>query len=64
MCIRDSLSQRYISDRYLPDKAIDVMDEASSRVRLRATVLPDDLKQMEKEIEETRIKKEMSVRCV
>jgi ATP-dependent Clp protease ATP-binding subunit ClpC len=56
------LSQRYISDRYLPDKAIDVMDEASSRVRLRATVLPDDLKQMEKEIEETRIKKEMSVK--
>lgn len=38
------------------------MDEASSRVRLRATVLPDDLKQMEKEIEETRIKKEMSVK--
>ncbi|NLJ37960.1 MAG: ATP-dependent Clp protease ATP-binding subunit [Candidatus Atribacteria bacterium] len=56
------LSQRYISDRYLPDKAIDVMDEASSRVRLRATVLPDDLKQMEKEIEEIRIKKETSVK--
>ncbi|HCU23017.1 MAG TPA: ATP-dependent Clp protease ATP-binding subunit ClpC [Candidatus Atribacteria bacterium] len=56
------LSQRYISDRYLPDKAIDVMDEASSRVRLRATVLPDDLKQMEKEIEETRVKKETSVK--
>lgn len=34
------LSQRYISDRYLPDKAIDVMDEAASRVRLQATVLP------------------------
>ncbi|QPM67022.1 ATP-dependent Clp protease ATP-binding subunit [Atribacter laminatus] len=56
------LSQRYISDRYLPDKAIDVMDEASSRVRLRATVLPDDLKQLEKEIEETRVKKETSVK--
>ncbi len=56
------LSQRYISDRYLPDKAIDVMDEASSRVRLRATVLPDILKQMEKQIEETRLKKETSVK--
>ena len=56
------LSQRYISDRYLPDKAIDVMDEASSRVRLRATVLPDVLKQMEKQIEETRLKKETSVK--
>ena len=57
-----NLSQRYITDRYLPDKAIDVMDEASSRVRLRATVLPDDLKQLEKEIEETRLMKEAAVK--
>lgn len=56
------LSQRYIADRYLPDKAIDVMDEASSRVRLRATILPEDLKVLEKEIEEVRKKKEKAVR--
>ncbi|MCX7667699.1 MAG: ATP-dependent Clp protease ATP-binding subunit, partial [Atribacterota bacterium] len=56
------LSQRYIADRYLPDKAIDVMDEASSRVRLRVTVLPEDLKLLEKEIEEVRKKKERAVK--
>ncbi|MCX6090709.1 MAG: ATP-dependent Clp protease ATP-binding subunit [Candidatus Atribacteria bacterium] len=57
-----SLSQRYISDRFLPDKAIDVMDEAASRVRLRATILPEDLKQLEKEIEETKLTKETAVK--
>ncbi|MEN3186131.1 MAG: ATP-dependent Clp protease ATP-binding subunit [Atribacterota bacterium] len=56
------LSQRYIADRYLPDKAIDVMDEASSRVRLRVTVLPEDLKVLEREIEEVRKKKEKAVK--
>ncbi|NSW76719.1 MAG: ATP-dependent Clp protease ATP-binding subunit [Candidatus Atribacteria bacterium] len=56
------LSQRYIADRYLPDKAIDVMDEASSRVRLRVTVLPEDLKILEREIEEVRKKKEKAVK--
>lgn len=56
------LSQRYISDRYLPDKAIDVMDEAASRVRLRATVLPPELKELEARIEEVRRQKERAVR--
>jgi ATP-dependent Clp protease ATP-binding subunit ClpC len=56
------LSQRYISDRYLPDKAIDVMDEAASRVRLRATVLPPELKELEVRIEEVRRQKERAVR--
>ncbi len=56
------LSQRYISDRYLPDKAIDVMDEAASRVRLRATVLPEELKSLEVIIEEIRKKKEKAVK--
>lgn len=41
------LSGRYITDRFLPDKAIDLIDEASSRVRLDRYVLPDDLKDME-----------------
>lgn len=41
------LSNRYITDRFLPDKAIDLIDEASSRVRLDSYVLPDDLKDIE-----------------
>jgi ATP-dependent Clp protease ATP-binding subunit ClpC len=44
------LSSRYISDRYLPDKAIDLMDEACSKVRLQAFTAPPDLKQLEDEI--------------
>ncbi|HHV51316.1 MAG TPA: ATP-dependent Clp protease ATP-binding subunit [Clostridiales bacterium] len=44
------LSVRYISDRYLPDKAIDLIDEAASRIRLRAFTLPPDLKNLEDEI--------------
>jgi ATP-dependent Clp protease ATP-binding subunit ClpC len=45
------LSSRYISDRFLPDKAIDLMDEASSRVRLQATLVPPDIKQTRQELE-------------
>jgi len=45
------LSSRYISDRFLPDKAIDLMDEASSRVRLQATLVPPDIKQARQELE-------------
>ena len=41
------LSNRYVADRFLPDKAIDLIDEASSRARLNSYVTPDDLKQME-----------------
>lgn len=44
------LSSRYISDRYLPDKAIDLIDEAASRVKLRALTTPPDLKDLEDEI--------------
>jgi ATP-dependent Clp protease ATP-binding subunit ClpC len=44
------LSVRYISDRYLPDKAIDLIDEAASRVRLRAFTPPADMKELENEI--------------
>ncbi len=46
------LSSRYIADRYLPDKAIDLIDEAASRVRLNAYTAPDDLKRLENEIKE------------
>lgn len=41
------MSVRYIGDRYLPDKAIDLIDEAASRVRLSAFTAPPDLKDME-----------------
>ncbi|MGL4737442.1 MAG: ATP-dependent Clp protease ATP-binding subunit, partial [Cellulosilyticaceae bacterium] len=44
------LSSRYIADRYLPDKAIDLIDEAASRVRLRAYTAPENLKDLEKEL--------------
>ena len=55
------LSARYISDRYLPDKAIDLMDEAASKVRLQAYVSPPDLKELEARIEEARKEKEEAV---
>ncbi|MDX1973160.1 MAG: ATP-dependent Clp protease ATP-binding subunit, partial [Candidatus Sumerlaeia bacterium] len=44
------LSERYVTDRHLPDKAIDVIDEAGSRARLQANVKPADIKEMEREI--------------
>ena len=46
-----TMSGRYINDRYLPDKAIDLMDEAASRVRMKSLTAPDDLKAVEKRIE-------------
>lgn len=52
------LSTRYIPDRFLPDKAIDLIDEAASRQRLRTHTAPPDLKQLEHELEVT--EKEMS----
>jgi ATP-dependent Clp protease ATP-binding subunit ClpC len=55
------LSSRYITDRFMPDKAIDLMDEAGSRVRLQAFVAPPDLKDMEKELEILQKEKEAAV---
>jgi len=46
------LSDRYISDRYLPDKAIDLIDEAASRVRIQTHTAPPDMKAMEKKLDE------------
>ena len=56
------LSDRYISDRYLPDKAIDLIDEASSRVRLRASSLPPEGKELEKELRLISRQKEQAIR--
>ncbi|HUT75554.1 MAG TPA: ATP-dependent Clp protease ATP-binding subunit [Armatimonadota bacterium] len=45
------LSHRYITDRFLPDKAIDLVDEASSRVRLQSSLVPPELKQLRQELD-------------
>ncbi|KAB2951444.1 ATP-dependent Clp protease ATP-binding subunit [Heliorestis acidaminivorans] len=55
------LSDRYIADRYLPDKAIDLIDEAASRVRLQAYTAPSDLKDLEANLEELKKEKEAAV---
>ena len=55
------MAVRYINGRFLPDKAIDVIDEAGSRMRLRQSTRPPDLKKLEKEIEELDKEKEAAV---
>ena len=56
------LSKRYINDRFLPDKAIDLIDEASSRTRLLAYAVPADIKKLEKQIEELSQEKEAAIK--
>ena len=56
------LSDKYITDRFLPDKAIDIIDEASSKVRLNASVLPPAGKELEKDLKTIIKKKEDSIR--
>ena len=56
------LSDRYITDRYLPDKAIDLIDEAASRVRLRAFTEPKELKEMQEQLEKLVKEKEDAIR--
>lgn len=55
------LSSRYITDRFLPDKAIDLMDEAASMVRINSFVAPDGLKDLEEKLEELSQEKEEAV---
>ncbi|MEH7480680.1 ATP-dependent protease ATP-binding subunit ClpC [Neobacillus drentensis] len=55
------LSDRYISDRFLPDKAIDLIDEAGSKVRLRSFTTPPNLKELEVKLEEVRKEKDSAV---
>jgi len=55
------LSSRYITDRFLPDKAIDLVDEAASRVRLQAFTAPPNLKELEKKLDELQKEKEAAV---
>ncbi|NOZ76029.1 MAG: ATP-dependent Clp protease ATP-binding subunit [FCB group bacterium] len=58
-CVR--LSHRYIHDRFLPDKAIDVMDEAGSRAHMLNTKAPQDVLNLESEIENLKIRKDQAV---
>lgn len=56
-----NMSDRYISDRFLPDKAIDLIDEASSKVRLRNYTTPPSLKELESELETVKKEKDAAV---
>src|SRR5919108_99551 len=56
-----NLADRYISDRYLPDKAIDLIDEAGSRMRIRRMTAPPDVREVDEKIAEVRMKKESAI---
>jgi ATP-dependent Clp protease ATP-binding subunit ClpC len=55
------LSDRYVADRALPDKAIDLIDEGSARVRLKLTTTPDELKDLQKEIKKLKAEREDAI---
>ena len=55
------LSSRYISDRFLPDKAIDLIDEASSKARLKVFIEPDNLKELKEKLDRIDSEKEMAI---
>src|SRR6266480_4201325 len=56
-------SERYITGRFLPDKAIDVMDEAGARARINSMTRPPDVKEIEKDIERIRLEKEAAIKA-
>ncbi|MGI5846349.1 MAG: ATP-dependent Clp protease ATP-binding subunit, partial [Alphaproteobacteria bacterium] len=56
------LSDRFISDRFLPDKAIDLIDEASSKVRIGTTIAPPDIRKLEEEFTRIRTEKESAIK--
>src|ERR1700682_1820240 len=56
-------SERYITGRFLPDKAIDVMDEAGARARINSMTRPPDVKEIEKDIEQIRLQKEAAIKA-
>merc|ERR1712065_46297 len=59
-CVK--LSDRYISDRFLPDKAIDVLDEAGARVHINNIHVPDDIVKLEEQIEDVKQEKNQVVK--
>ena len=58
-----TLSHRYIGDRFLPDKAIDLIDEAASKIRLKTFTAPPELKELEKQIQSISKEKESAIRA-
>ena len=56
-----NLSNRYIQDRFLPDKAIDVLDEAGARMRIRNMTLPKELRELDDELRTIRCEKDSSI---
>jgi ATP-dependent Clp protease ATP-binding subunit ClpC len=56
-----NLADRYISDRFLPDKAIDLIDEAGSRMRIRRMTAPPDVREIDEKIADVRLKKESAI---
>jgi ATP-dependent Clp protease ATP-binding subunit ClpC len=56
-----SLSDRYVQDRFLPDKAIDVIDEAGARMRIRNMTIPSDVHEMDEKIRKVRAEKEEAI---
>ncbi|MBX0332822.1 ATP-dependent Clp protease ATP-binding subunit [Pontibacter sp. HSC-14F20] len=59
-CVK--LSDRYMSDRFLPDKAIDILDEAGARVHINNIVVPDDILKLEEQIENIKVEKNRVVK--
>ena len=59
-CVK--LSDRYMSDRFLPDKAIDVLDEAGARVHINNIVVPEDILKLEEQIENIKDEKNRVVK--
>lgn len=58
-CVK--LANRYIYDRYMPDKAIDLLDEAASKVRMKTYTMPENIKVLEEEVEKIRKDKEQAI---
>jgi ATP-dependent Clp protease ATP-binding subunit ClpC len=56
-----SLADRYINDRFLPDKAIDLIDEAGARLRIRRMTAPPDLREYDEKISQVRRQKEAAI---
>ncbi|WP_019871988.1 ATP-dependent Clp protease ATP-binding subunit [Salinispora oceanensis] len=61
LVVAAELSDRYVTDRYLPDKAIDLMDQAGARVRLRTRTPASDVRELETQLDEVRRDKEQAV---
>lgn len=52
------LSERYITDRFLPDKAIDLMDEAAAKLRMERDSVPEELDELERQLKQKEIERE------